>query len=59
MIHTCSSNELPVAGRFRQEISNLAFVGRTSDYEGSDLKTYLKMRWLGPDAVSVVGSTRV
>ena len=59
MIHTCSSNDLPVAGRFRLEISNLAFVGRTSDYEGSDLKTYLKMRRLWPDAVSVVRFTRV
>ena len=41
MIHTCSSNELPVAGRFRWEMRNIAFVGRTSDYDGSDLKTYL------------------
>ena len=27
-------------------------------YDGSDLKTYLLMRWLGPDALSV-GLTRV
>ena len=29
---------MPFAGHFKQEINNLAFVGRTSDYKGSDLK---------------------
>ena len=26
-------------------------------YDGSDLKTYLLMRWLGPDALAVVRPT--
>ena len=30
-------------------------VGRTSDYDVSDLKTYLLMKWSGPDVFSVVG----
>ena len=28
-------------------------------YDGSDLKTYLLMRWLGPDALAFVRPTRV
>ena len=30
-------------------------MGRTSDFVCSYLKTYLYMRWLGPDAASVIG----
>ena len=58
MMHICSSNELqaPACCRSFQIRENcLALVGRTSDYVCSDLKTYLYMRWLGPDAASVIG----
>ena len=46
-------------------VGNFAFlfnctpVGRTSDCDGSDLKTYLLMKWKGPDAVVVVRPTGV
>ena len=33
-------------------------VGRTSDYDGSDLKTYLLMRLQGPDTLAVFGAHR-
>ena len=43
-------------------VGNFAFLRGGLDlrfYDGSDLKTFLKMRGLGPDVVSVVEPTRV
>ena len=34
-------------------------VGQTSDYDGSDLKTYLFMRLQKPDTLAVFGPTGV
>ena len=46
-------------------VGNFAFlfncvpVDQTSDYDGSDIKTYLLMRWCEPDALVVVRPTGV
>ena len=58
MMHICSSNELQAPACCRSfQIRN-----KLSSVCGSDLrlcmfrlKTYLYMRWLGPDAASVIG----
>ena len=46
-----------MAGNFAF-LFNYTPVGRTSDYDGSDLKTYLLMRWQGPDALAVCRAHR-
>ena len=39
--------------------STLEIIYEKSIIDGSDLKTYLLMRWKGPDALAVVRSTGV
>ena len=56
MIFTCGeicSVVNPIMVDNFASLFNCTPVGRTSDYDGSDLKTYLLMRWYGPDALAV------
>ena len=55
---TCLVVESITVGNFAF-LFNCTPMSRSSGYDGSDLKTYLLMNWLGPDAASVVRPTGV